>query len=150
MNNAEQSLRLWRSLRALKLATRDDIVRWASDLTNSEQSNQTVLRLASLFRDEEQLVDDILLSDAEGATQQTDYESGMIAALHFAHQILAGSITAKEGIRLLWRVSSLVPQTQRDLSVFIGIESDWNENPERGPRYSEETLRYAKALVDSH
>ena len=137
--------------RSLDLVDRAQVVAWAVGKVAAGEHEPLVLELATLFSTEYDRVDHLVAALALhlGSGELSEYRSAMLSAAWVARQLGQGSMEPIEAARSIWRIATLVPVSRNDLTPFIGLASEWDDDPESRSYYEEEIRSLALTLQNS-
>lgn len=139
------------ALRKLDLISPEQVVRWAGERAAEREASTEVIELATLYADARaDDVDPLLdrLLEAEGTPPLDDERAGLIAANLVAQDIIEGTIEPFVGARKLWwDVARRVPAMEDRLVVFIGLASEWEDNPHHRDAYDRDIISAARDLI---
>ena len=114
----------------------------------------TLRELAGLSRKDVREAHDLfLIAIAEvGLEMPPPSEAARELARQWAFEMLAGTLTPYEGSRLIWHNSWDTLDRQQegqadDLVPFIGLASEWEDDPEHRAEYEQDMLAEARALL---
>lgn len=109
------------------------------------------MELATLFSTEYDRVDDLVaaLARSLGCGELSEYRSAMLSAAWVARRLGLEYMEPIEAARSIWRIAILVPESKNDLTPFIGLASEWDDDPESRSYYEEEIRSLALALQNS-
>ncbi len=74
-------------------------------------------------------------------------EAGMRVAKGIAKQIVSGEIESYEGARKIWVDVWEECRELDELTVFVGLTSGYEDEPEHRKEYIEDIIREAKTLI---
>jgi hypothetical protein len=133
---------------SLDLVDRAEVVAWAEQKVEAGEREPLVMELASLFSTEYERVDHLVatLARSLGCGELSEYRSGMLSAAWVAWQLGQGSMKPIEAARSIGRIANLAPESRNDLTPFIGLASEWDDDPESRSYYEEEIRSLALAL----
>jgi hypothetical protein len=134
----------------LGLASPAEVVDWAMARL-AECADDRLVRLANLSapRDAEvqEELDELLVRLGHGPVD--DLRAAAVVARAVAQDIVNARIPPQDGSRLLWwRVARKVPQVEPGLRPFIGLASEWEDDPDARADYERDMLTQAQALLD--
>jgi hypothetical protein len=66
---------------------------------------------------------------------------------HTAEQIVQGDITPYDGASWIWRSAYRRVEHEGDLRIFVGLASEWEDNPEYRDQYDEDIVDEARTLL---
>lgn len=66
----------------------------------------------------------------------------------WAAEILNGTLTPYEGARLIWWHGWNELDRPDDLTPFVGLASEWEDDPIHRTRYEQDILNHARQLID--
>ena len=141
------------ALRTLDLIAPGQAVRWAAERAAERDASPQVVAIAALTEDVRaddiaSLIDDLL--ETEGAAPLDDERAGLIVAKMLAQDIVDGTIAPAVGARTIWwDVVGRVPTTRDRLADFVGLASEWEDNPEHREAYDAEIVSAAHGLITS-
>ena len=137
--------------RRLDLVDRSEVVAWAERKVEAGEQEPLVLELAALFSTEYDRVDDLVVALARslGCGELSEYRSAILSAAWVARRLGQGAMEPIEAARSIWRIANLVPESRNDLKLFIGLASEWDDDPESRSYYDEEIRSLALALQNS-
>lgn len=69
------------------------------------------------------------------------------AVLSWAHEIVDGTVQPYEGARLIWWHGWERLDRPHELTGFVGLASQWEEDPALRPLYEDEIIALARRLV---
>lgn len=143
-------LALRRALRRLDLIDPEAIVTWAEGwmLSDDEQVPEvTALATISDVRGED--VDMLIenLAATMGLPLLTEKSAGVIAAQDAARALRSGEMTPIDAARRIWRIARLAPAAEPLLRNFIGLASQWDDDPAHRTSYEEEIRSEALHLA---
>lgn len=134
---------------ALDLITRSEVIEWASTQVANGEQRPTVVELAGLDENAQDRVDELLedlLVDL-GLASLTDYQAAMLSASRVSRQLCGGEKEPIDAARAIWRIATQVPASQVDLRPFIGLASEWDDDPDSRSLYDEEIRSRALPLA---
>lgn len=140
------------ALRKLDLMGPEQLVSWATERAAEHDAPSQILAIATLSsnvraEDVDPLVDDLL--DADGVRPLDEERAGLIVAMLLAQDMIDGTIEPAVGARTIWwDVVERAPATRNQLLVFIGLASEWEDNPQHRQAYEQEILGAAQDLLD--
>lgn len=137
-----------RALLRLDLFDQRSIVNWAAEKLAGGEDAIALVELAGLADPAREDVVRALdaLADGLGLEPLTENAAGMAAAEWEAGELIRGSTTPIEGARKLWRIARLAPSVEPRLRVFVGLASEWDDDPENRGSYEEEIRSQAMLL----
>jgi hypothetical protein len=137
------------ALRRLDLIGRPEIITWATREAQSAWSYPSLLALAGLSTRDPDEVDHLLalLLEEQGQSAPTEFQCGMLAAGNIARQIGSGALEPIDGARAIWSVARRAPASEPSLRDFVGLASEWDDDPDHRAIYEEEIRSAALALA---
>jgi hypothetical protein len=132
--------------RQLDLASRSQVIDWATSRVAGGHTNADLAILAGLAGDDDR-VDRILerLLVGLGYVPQSPYEAAMWCAAYVAGQLAEDHLQPIDAARKIWRIAVTVPQSEHELGPFIGLASEWEDDADSRPYYEDEIC--ARALI---
>jgi hypothetical protein len=140
------------ALRRLDLVDPVHVVRWAAEQLATEPTSPSLVELASLtqpIRASE--VDGLLtqLLEGLGAPLVTEEQAGLLVARRIAQEIVDGSVEPAVGARKIWwDVARRVPAVEGQLREFIGLASEWEDNPDHRGEYENDIIDAALRFIE--
>jgi S1 RNA binding domain len=134
--------------RALDLVSPSEIIAWAAKELAESNDSKNFAELAGLGTNEEARVDDILdgLLVELGLHRPTAAQVALLCASHIAWQLSQGELEPIDAARDIWRIAFLAPEGRKELSKFIGLASEWDDDPSGRSYYDEEIRSLALTL----
>jgi hypothetical protein len=83
-----------------------------------------------------------------GVQMPTPTEAARELVRFWAAEMLAGRLTPYEASRLIWWEGWTPLGMPDDLTPFVGLASEWEDNPEYRAEYEHDMLTEARALLD--
>jgi len=115
-----------------------------------DPTNDSLVALAILDAEDGQEVDsalDAVLAEM-GIAPLYPNEAAMILAKKTAEDIIANKVTPHDGARFIWvKLARRVPEVEEALRVFIGLASEWEEDPIHREQYDSDIVRASRSLV---
>lgn len=140
-----------RSLRRFELVDATAAVTWACERFDAGEAPEALERLAGETTPAESAVVDQLLDDLLeqlGGARLDDEAAGLEVSQAIAEQIVGGSREPADGARMIWwKVANRVPQLEDRLAVFVGLASEWDDNPHHRSEYDKDIIRAAHAFL---
>jgi hypothetical protein len=105
--------------------------------------------LAGLSRDDVRSARDLFITAmAELGVQMPSPEAGARERVRFwAAEMLVGTLTPYEGSRLIWWNGWEPLERPDDLTPFVGLASEWEDDPEHRTEYEHDMLAEARSLL---
>jgi len=149
MRDFQQEVATIRALRHLDLVEPSEVVAWARGQTTRSASTKGVVDLAELSDARGDDVDAHVtaLADEIGLEPLTEQVAGFVAAEHVARELTRGTVAPIEAARRIWRIARLAPSAEPRLRVFIGLASEWEDDPDNRASYEEEIRSEALHLT---
>jgi hypothetical protein len=134
--------------RSLDLVDRGQVVAWAEREVATGEQDPLVLELAALSSAGYDRVDDLVMALASGLGygELSEYRAAIVSAAYVAQRLGEGLMEPIEAARSIWRIVVQVPESEPDLRPFIGLASEWDDDPEARSYYEEEIRSRALAL----
>ena len=135
-------------MRALDLIDPRDVVGWAVRMVEQGANERALVSLAGLSAEDTTQLDaelDALVRDL-GFDALTEHAAGMISACEVARELNEGLLQPIEAARQIWRIARRAPAVEADLQVFVGLASEWDDDPEHRDLYEEEIRALALNL----
>ncbi|MHC6219220.1 hypothetical protein [Arthrobacter sp. MMS24-S77] len=132
----------------MDLVGRSEVVAWAERKVAAGEQEPLILELAALSSAEYDQADDLVtaLARSLGCGELSEYRAAMLAAAYVARRLLEGHLEPIEAARRIWRIAAEAPESARELRPFIGLASEWDDDPEARSYYEEEIRSRALAL----
>ena len=139
-----------RAMRLLDLADPHQVIEWANAALIEDPTNDSLVALAILDAEDGQEVDsalDAVLAEM-GIAPLYPNEAAMILAKKTAEDIIANKVTPHDGAWFIWvKLARRVPEVEEALRVFIGLASEWEEDPIHREQYDSDIVRASRSLV---
>lgn len=137
------------ALRALDLTERAEVVEWALRRVEEGASQPAIASLAGLSPQGLGEVDSLLnaLLRQLGQKEPAEFHSGMLAAANIARQLGEGNLQPIDAARSIWSVARRAPASERSLRHFVGLASEWEDDPDHRDLYDEE-IRSAALMIE--
>ncbi|KSW30087.1 hypothetical protein [Cellulomonas sp. B6] len=137
------------SWRLLDLIPPADVVAWALDQVVRGRDEALLVALADVQEVRAYDVDQLLaeVAQAWGVTAPTEQEAAYVVAADIARDLLRGARTPIDTAREIWRVTGCVPQAQPRLLVFVGLMSEWDDDPAHRAEYDADIRAESARLV---
>lgn len=147
--NLQQDVATIRALRQLDLVEPSAVVGWARAQRTRDDKTTGVVNLAELSDARGEDVDAHLaaLADEIGLEPLTERIAGLVAAEQVARELTHGTVTPIEAARRIWRIARLAPSAEPWLRVFVGLASEWEDDPGNRASYEEEIRSEALHLA---
>ena len=128
------------ALRGLDLTDPLEVVRWAEGLVQEGESDPVLVDLSSLSERDVSEVDSLLaaISSESGIGELSEMQTGMLAASDVARQLNEGMLEPIDAARAIWKVARRAPASEIALRPFIGLASEWDDDPDHRDMYDEE------------
>lgn len=128
------------ALRALDMADPIEAVRWAEELVQNGASDPVLLDLSALSESDLAEGDRLLtaLAGQSGIGELNELQTGMLAASDIARQLNQGMLEPIDAARAIWKVALRAPASEPSLRAYIGLASEWDDDPEHRDVYDEE------------
>lgn len=135
--------------RLLDRITRSQVIEWAATQVADWEHHPAIAELAGLSVIEQDRLDELLedLLNDLGLEKLTEYQAAMLCASKVAQQVGGGHVEPIDAARAIWRIATQVPASQADLSPFIGLASEWDDDLESRSYYDEEIRSRALVLA---
>lgn len=149
MNDFKREVATIRALLYLDLADPRAIIQWAAGL---EPHTEGLAHLAELttempdVRREEVGARLAVLAEELGLEPLTERVAGIAAAEEAARELARGTLTPIAAARRIWRIATLAPSAEPQLRTFIGLASEWEDDPANRSYYEEEIRSRALRL----
>jgi hypothetical protein len=136
---------------SLNLIGASEIVRWAEERLNCGEYCEILADLASIPpTDGDQVFTSfVALTSKFGLAPMTQERAGIIMAGEAARELSQGNITPIQAAENIWRIARLAPAAEPRLRQFIGLASEWEDDPASRELYEEEIRAEAGKLADS-
>jgi hypothetical protein len=136
---------------SLNLMGASDIVRWAEEKINRGGQYEVLADLSSISpADDDQVFSGfVALTGQLGLVSMTQERAGIIMAGQVAQELNEGNITPAQAAGDIWRIARLAPAAEPQLRQFIGLASEWEDDPESRELYEEEIRAEAGKLADA-
>lgn len=82
-----------------------------------------------------------------GVAIPTQNEAGMIVSKSIAQEVLRGELDPYEGARRIWGKIYVHNPNLKDLTVFVGLASEFEDDPENREAYLAEIVKECRSLV---
>ena len=149
MSDLRKGVATIRALRYLDLVGPGAVVSWARGLPTGGEAVKSLVHLAELpVRDSDVDAHLTALADEVGLQPLTEQEAGLVAAEQVARELTRGSVAAIEAARRSWGIARLAPSAEPRLRVFVGLASEWEDDPDNRASYEEEIRSEALRLAD--
>jgi hypothetical protein len=149
MSDLRQEVATIRALRHLDLVEPSGVVAWARGRVSGGERTKVVVDLAELSDARGDDVDAHVtaLADEVGLEPLTEQVAGVIAAEQVARELTRGAVAPIEAARRIWRIARRAPSAEPRLRVFIGLASEWEDDPDHQVSYEEEIRSEALHLA---
>ncbi|MEU4295010.1 hypothetical protein AB0E63_42880 [Kribbella sp. NPDC026596] len=149
MSDLQQEVATIRALRHLDLVEPSAVVAWARAATTRGDSTKGIVDLAELSdaRGEDVDAHVTALADEIGLVPLTEQVAGVVAAEHVARELTRGTVAPIDAARRIWGIARLAPSAEPRLRVFIGLASEWEDDPDNRTSYEEEIRSEALNLA---
>jgi hypothetical protein len=137
------------ALRTLDLVDPAEVVSWAENRVAEGEDSDALIELAGQPRGHAAEIDAPLLTLADelGIPPLTESTAGMIAARLVARSLMQGLVAPIDAARRIWRIARLAPSSEPALHDFIGLASEWEDDPKNREFYEEEIRSKALHLT---
>lgn len=134
--------------RSMDVVDRCEVVAWAEQKVTASEQEPLVLELAAVSSAEYDKVDDLVaaLARSLGFGELSGYRAAMLSAAYVARRLGQGLTEPIEAARSIWHIAVEVPESVSDLRPFIGLASEWDDDPESRSYYEEQIRSCALAL----
>jgi len=148
--NLARELARLAALRKLDMIGARDVVSWAADLVQKGELNDNLFALSLQSPSDASAVDALLISarSESGLGDLSELQVGRLAAASIAGQLADGQLEPIEAARAIWKVAVLAPASEAVLRPFIGLASEWDDDPENRDVYDEEIRSLALSVAD--
>jgi hypothetical protein len=149
MSDLRQEVAAIRALRYLDLVEPSAAVAWARGRMAGGQASNGLVDLAELsdMRGDDVDAHVTALANEVGLQPLTEQEAGVVAAEQMARELTCGVVAPIEAARRIWRIARLAPDAEPRLRVFIGLASEWEDDPDNRASYEEEIRSEALRLA---
>ncbi|WP_169164207.1 hypothetical protein [Cellulomonas taurus] len=137
-----------RALRYFDLIDPIAVMRWAELWASRDEGTGAVIDLAAMSAPLAQEVDSALedLCEQLGLPPVSTEAAAMTAAVDAARDLVEGRVDPTEAAHRIWTIADLGPIAAPRLRVFIGLASEWDDNPEFRDSYDAQ-IRHEAALL---
>jgi hypothetical protein len=140
-------------MRLLDLADTHEVIEWANAALAEDPTNDSLVALAILDAKDGQEVDsalDAVMAEL-GVAPLDSNEAAMILAKETAKDIIAQKVMPHDGARFIWvKLARKVPEVEEALRVFIGLASEWEEDPSQREQYDADIVGASRRLVSQY
>lgn len=139
------------ALTSVGLIGPDDVSAWAEEELAAGNVTDLLVDLAALRGGGADDIDAKMraissVNDDEGLGE---LEMGRLAARDVAMGLTKGEFSSIDAARMLWRVARSAPLVEPELRPFIGLASEWDDDPSNRELYEEEIRSLAAAFSDT-
>lgn len=136
-----------RAMRALDLIDPREVIGWATRMLERGLSEPALAGLAASSEDSSEVAGALEgLAEDLGLSPITERVAGIAAASEVARRMNEGLLEPIDAARQVWRIARLAPAAEPDLRPFIGLASEWDDDPEHRAFYEEEIRSLAVNL----
>ncbi|GAA1194195.1 hypothetical protein GCM10009675_06250 [Prauserella alba] len=132
----------------MRLVGPSDVIDWAQCLVADGDTQEKVVALSVLPDDATEEVESLLgaLADDVGLCEMTEARAGTLVAAQVARLLTSGELEPIDTAREIWRISRLAPSVESELRAFVGLASEWEDDPENRDVYEEDIRSRALRL----
>lgn len=84
-----------------------------------------------------------------GIEEPSDSNARRQLVRHWASQIVDGSLSPRAGAGLIWWKAANPLNKPNDLILFVGLASEWDDNPQHRAELDQQIVEAARALASS-
>jgi hypothetical protein len=149
MDELRRDVSRMRALLFLDLVDPSAVIDWAGDLDLRVGRPEGLATLAELTdaRREDVGAQLAVVADELGLEALSERVAGVDAAEDVARRLVGGTVAPIEAARRIWRIATLAPSAMPQLRVFIGLASEWEDDPDNRSTYEEEIRSEALRLA---
>lgn len=89
-----------------------------------------------------------------GIPDEPKEKAGLQLALVYAQEIVSGCVTPYDGARNIWAIASEISSTNevlwQQLVSFVGLASEWEDDPDNREYYEKEIVKDALELISQN
>lgn len=120
-------------------------------LATSEVDSPSLRELAGLASDDVRQARELFLAALQelGVQIPGEHDSYLEQARFWAREMLAGSLSPYEASRHIWWRAWEPAGRPTELTAFVGLASQWEDDPEQRPLYERDMLAEARRILAS-
>ena len=147
--NGVEDLRRARARALLRMLTPEQMPTWAMCALTDGYDSPSLSELAGLDHADPRDVRDIFTAalDELGAPTLDEDQARLEMARAWAHAAVEGTMTPYEAARRIWWEASSPMDHPAALVRFVGLASEWEDDPEHRAAYDAEIIQAARDLL---